>query len=103
MAASNKVRVRAAAAVAGGLVALLAASPASAGTINVANNADSGPGSLRQAVIDANPNDTIVVPAGTYVLNSVIIIDKKVEITGAGAGSTTIDASGNAPHRIFNL
>jgi len=52
-------------------LALLAApSAASAATITVANTSDSGPGSLRQVISDANLNDTVVVPAGTYTLSS---------------------------------
>jgi uncharacterized repeat protein (TIGR01451 family) len=94
------MRARAATAVA--VVALGVAAPANAGTINVTNNSDSGSGSLRQAVSDANPGDTIHVPAGTYVLTSgEITIDKKLEVDGAGASSTVI--SGNDASQIFSL
>jgi len=39
---------------------------------NVTTTTDGGPGSLRQAIIDANAtagSDTINLPAGTYVLS----------------------------------
>jgi len=41
------------------LVALIVALPAAATTITVTSNNDSGPGSLRQAIADAGPGDTI--------------------------------------------
>jgi hypothetical protein len=44
------------------------ASLASAATINVTNTDDSGAGSLRQAIIEASPGDTIVLPASTRIL-----------------------------------
>jgi hypothetical protein len=49
------------------LLTLATAAPAGA-EITVANQNNSGPGSLRQALIDAPPGETIVVPAGTYTL-----------------------------------
>ena len=79
------------------------ASPARAATFDVANTDDSGAGSLRQAIIDANANaeaDIINVPAGTYVLTSgEMEITTDITINGAGAGSTIIDGSDNG--RIF--
>jgi hypothetical protein len=54
---------------AAGAVALFP-SAASAGTITVINQNDDGPGSLRQAISDAGPGDTVAVPAGTYTLIS---------------------------------
>ena len=38
--------------------------------IAVVNTNDSGPGSLRQALIEAPPGETIALPAGTYTLTS---------------------------------
>src|SRR3954462_11573832 len=97
-------RGRAAAAVASALlmVALLvAAAPASAATRTVTTTANSGPGSLRATIAAAAPNDTVVVPQGTYTLGSEIPITKKLTITGAGAGQTVV--SGADAHRIFKL
>src|SRR3954447_3072571 len=74
------------------LFAALAAGSAQAAP-TVSNTNDSGPGSLRQAVIDAAPGETIVVPAGTYTLTSdPLEIVKSVTIAGHGAGDTTIRA-----------
>jgi hypothetical protein len=62
----------------------------------VANQNDTGAGSLRQAIIDASPGETIVVPAGTYTLTSkaLLIQNKSLTISGHGAGDTTIRAGG---------
>ena len=74
-------------------------------TFTVTNTNDSGAGSLRQAIIDANGNaeaDVINLPAGTYTLSSgELDITSEVTITGAGAGTTIID--GDAADRVFNL
>ncbi|WP_342347566.1 DUF4347 domain-containing protein [uncultured Nitrospira sp.] len=72
-------------------------------TFTVTNTNDSGAGSLRQAIIDANAapgTDTIVIPTGTYVLTTgKLEIDDNVIITGAGAATTILD--GNANERVF--
>nr|MBA3964781.1 DUF4347 domain-containing protein [Nitrospirales bacterium] len=72
-------------------------------TYTVTNTNDSGAGSLRQAIINANAapgTDTIVIPTGTYVLTTgKLDIDDNVIITGAGAATTIID--GNANKRVF--
>jgi uncharacterized repeat protein (TIGR01451 family) len=81
---------------------LVLAAPASATTRTVANTADTGGGSLRQAVADSGNGDKVVVPAGTYTLTSTNIpITKSIEIEGAGSGATTIATSGQ--RRIFDL
>ena len=55
------------ASLAGGFVALVlalaGAGSAAAATITVANANDSGAGSLRQAIAEASPGETIVLPA----------------------------------------
>src|SRR5829696_8336928 len=74
------------------LVAMASAGPAGA-AITVANQNDSGPGSLRQAVADAPAGETIVLPAGTYTLTSEpLVIMKSLNISGAGGASTVIRA-----------
>ena len=40
-----------------------------AGTITVTSDADGGPGTLRQAVLDALPNDTINFAEGLTTIN----------------------------------
>lgn len=79
----------------------LVASSASAATVT--NTNDAGPGSLRQAVIDAAPGETINVPAGTYALKSgEILVNKNLTIAGAGQTATIIRA-GTDGLRFFNV
>jgi hypothetical protein len=77
--------------------------PGAAGAVAaVTTTTDGGPGSLRQAIAEAQAGDTIAVPAGTYVLSrGELEIDKALTIAGAGAGSTTIDA--NDKSRVFRV
>jgi hypothetical protein len=74
----------------------------------VTNTNDSGAGSLRQAVIDANnqvspsPDTILFQTSGTIVLTSgEILIDDPVNITGPGSGKLII--SGNNASRIFYI
>src|SRR5437763_2851864 len=79
-----------------------AAAPASAATVHVTSMANSGPGTLRNAIATAPAGSTIVVPAGTIKLTSTeLSITKKLEIDGAGPSATTV--SGNDAHRVFSL
>ena len=66
-----------------------------AATITVTNTNDSGPGSLRQALADANDGDTITFAVtGTIVLTSGgLVIDKNVTISGPGADRLSIDGN----------
>jgi hypothetical protein len=75
---------------------------AHAGTITVVNTNDSGPGSLRQALVDANDGDTITFAVtGTIGLTSgELLVDKDVTISGPGAGNLAVD--GNAKSRVFH-
>jgi len=84
------------------LAAALLSAPASAGAATVANANDAGPGSLRQAIIDAAPGETIVIPAGTYTLSSgELAIAKSLTLSGAGASATVIRSGG--AFRVFHL
>ena len=88
--------------VAAALLALATASSAWAGTIPVTNNADSGPGSLRQALSTAGSGDTVAVPAGTYVLTSgTLTVGAGVTVSGAGARATVV--SGNHASGVFSV
>jgi predicted outer membrane repeat protein len=76
--------------------------PAHATTIAVTNTNDSGPGSLRQALLDANDGDTIDATgiSGVITLTSgQLLVDKSVTINGAGADVLAID--GNAASLVF--
>jgi hypothetical protein len=80
-------------AVLAGLVVGCLAPAAGEAAITVANTNDSGPGSLRQAIEVAPSGETIVVPAGVYVLTTEqLFINKSLTIAGAGASTTTITA-----------
>jgi hypothetical protein len=77
---------------------------ANAATFTVTNTNDSGAGSLRQAVIDANlsgvANTINLAVSGTIVLTSgPIRIGSPLSIVGPGAGSLAID--GNGSSQIF--
>jgi hypothetical protein len=85
-----------------------ASSPGLAATFTVVNLADSGPGSLRQAVLDANasPGANTVTFAdgltGTIVLTSgQMSITSDLTITGPGAALFAVD--GNQQSRIFSI
>ena len=66
-----------------------------AATITVTNGNDSGPGSLRQAIVDASSGDTInFAPSVTTVnlTSGELVIDKNLTITGPFAGRVTVTA-----------
>lgn len=70
---------------------------------SVSNLNDSGPGSLRQKVADADPGDTIgFCVTGDIVLTSgQIDIDKN--LTLAGPGQSLLSISGNNRSRVFEI
>src|SRR6266480_5731961 len=71
--------------------------------ITVTNTNDSGPGSLRQALADANDGDTINFDAsvGTVILTTAeLAIDKSVTLSGAPQMVTVVRAS-QTEFRIF--
>ena len=77
---------------------------AQAATYTVTSLADSGAGSLRQAIADANANpgaDTIVLSVtGAITLTSgVLAITDSLTIQGPGAGRLAVD--GNGISRVF--
>ncbi len=56
-------------------------------TIMVSNTNDSGPGSLRQALLDANDGDTIDATGISGVITLIageLLVDKSVTMNGAG-------------------
>src|SRR4029453_16298382 len=86
-------------------LALLCTTPISAHatTITVINTNDSGAGSLRQALADANDGDTIdFAVTGTIGLTTgELLIDKSVPISGPGAAILAVD--GNLTSRVFHI
>ena len=84
-------------------IMLLGAVPTWAATITVTNLNDSGAGSLRQAIIDAKPGDTIdfSVTGKIILTGGELTIDNNLNIIGPGAANLTI--SGNNNSRVFNI
>lgn len=82
-------------------------SPDAQALIIVTNNADSGPGSLRQAVFEASMTDTITfastLSGQTILLTSgQIIVDKNLTIDGSVLANSVV-INGNANGRIFQF
>lgn len=85
------------------VVLCAAALPAHADTITVTNTADNGPGSLRQALVDANDDDTInFAVTGTIGLTSgELLVVKNITISGPGTENLAVD--GNAKGTVFHI
>ena len=83
--------------------ALLLYATTHAATVTVTNTNDSGPGSLRQALLDANDGDTITFAvSGTITLTSGgLLITKNVTISAPGADQLSID--GNQALLVFGV
>ncbi len=85
----------------GTLLAFLAEAPTN--IITVTNTNDSGPGSLRQALADANDGDEITFAVtGTITLTSgELLVNHSIEISGPGSASLAVN--GNGSHRVFHV
>jgi hypothetical protein len=72
-----------------------------AATITVTNTNDSGPGSLRQALVNANDGDTInfAVTGSITLTSGGLGVDKNVTISGPGADRLSIDGN-HAAHQF---
>src|SRR5438874_10074153 len=74
-----------------------------ADTITVTNTNDSGPGSLRQALADANYGDTIeFAVTGTIGLTSGELLVNQ-DTTISGPGSENLAVNGNDNSRVFHI
>src|SRR5947208_12215129 len=76
-----------------------------ANTITVTNGNDSGPGSLRQALADANDGDTINFDpsvASVILTTAELAIDKSVTLSGAPQMVTVVRSS-QTEFRIFHV
>jgi len=74
-----------------------------AATITVNNTNDSGAGSLRQAIADANDGDTVEFGVtGTITLTTdLLLVEKSITISGPGSNNLTLD--GNHARRAFYI
>ena len=74
---------------------LVLAAAASAATLEVQNENESGPGSLGQTILDAGSGDTIELGPGTYPLTEgdTLLAQENI-LRGAGVGVTTIVPTG---------
>ena len=92
-------------AIIGVLLLCVLVTAAHAATITVTNTNDSGPGSLRQALSDANDGDTIAFAVtGAIVLTSGgLVIDKNVTISGPGADRLSIDGNQAEAQCVFGV
>ena len=91
------------------LVAVLFACPCTfAAMIGVTSSGDSGPGTLRQALADANNGDTIAfnlnLPEIISLTSAELVIDKNITIIGPNAQLLTVArAQGASNFRIFHI
>jgi hypothetical protein len=76
-----------------------------ANTITVTNTNDDGPGSLRQALVDANGGDTITFAVtGTIGLTSTeLVIDKTLTLSGPGPDLLAVSRTSKTQFRIFHV
>jgi hypothetical protein len=73
----------------------LGAGAAAAATLEVNSEAETGPGTLGDAILNSDPGDTIEIEAGTYPLtNGEILKANDLTLVGAGEGETTIIPTG---------
>ena len=88
-----------------GLLLYAVALPAHAATITVTNTNDSGPGSLRQALANANNGDRITFAvSGTITLTSGGLgVNKNVTISGPGAEQLSIDGNQSPTQPVFSV
>src|SRR5437870_1304380 len=77
-----------------------------ANILTVTNTNDGGPGSLRQALADANDGDTITFAVTGIIglASGELVINRNITISGPGANLLAVSRAGNAaPFRIFHV
>jgi len=83
------------AATAAALAFLAIPASAAADTLTVRTEAETGPGSLGETILEAGPGDTIVLPPGEYLLtNGDTLVEQQNVLRGAGEGETTVVPTG---------
>jgi hypothetical protein len=92
------------------VIVLAHADAACAATITVTDTLDSGSGSLRQAVFDAAPGDTVVFDSAVFSVPLIITrtsgqieISKSLVIDGDAGAVITPTLSGNSASRVFSV
>jgi hypothetical protein len=88
------------------MLVFAAATALRADIITVTNTDDSRPGSLRQALIDANDGDTIefAVTGVISLTTGELLVDKSIAITAPGPDTLTVERAQNAAlFRIFHV
>jgi hypothetical protein len=86
------------------LLTILTVQLAGADTLTVTSTDDSGPGTLRDALANAEDGDSIDATgvSGTILLTSgELFVDKSVDILGPGSSNLAVD--GNAASRVFDV
>ena len=88
---------------ASGCAALVLGLQPSHATITVTNLADSGPGSLRDAIAKATSGETIscAVTGTIFLTNGQLVLNKSLSLVGPGAPNLTL--SGRARSRVINV
>lgn len=72
-------------------------------TYTVSSGDDSGDGTLRQLILDAEPDDNIIIPADyAIILKSEIAFAKSLKIDGQGA-TVKVEETGVSKYRVFNI
>ena len=76
-----------------------------AATLTVIDPADSGPGTLRQAILSAASGDTIVfnLPGCPCVISLASALSINRNLTISGPGSTQLTVNGNNLVRVFQI
>ena len=74
-----------------------------AATITVTNTNDSGAGTIRQAIADANDGDTVefAVTGMITLITGELLVDRSITISGPGATNLSVD--GNGSSRAFHI
>jgi hypothetical protein len=85
---------------------MMAATPVTAATRTVTDLNDTGPGSLRQAIADAAPGDSITLAAaGNIVITNELVICTNLTIQGPGAAKLmgSLSLAPSVYGRLFNV